>query len=562
MNRTAVIGCTIPVLVVGALALIGWRTLGHAVQTPDRLAAVDRGDVEIKVTESGTIEALKKLEVKSKVAGRVTRLLVEEGDRVRTGQLLAVIDPAEINSQVAQIQAQLDGARARYQQAVRGVSYQKDQTVAGVSQQREALRSAEARLRSALTERDSQPTLTATEIAQADAALKSAQDNVTLLTKSTHPQAVVSAQSGFDEAKAGAENMKRNLARQQRLFDQGFVAEQVVDAARSELASANARLDQCRKRLDLIEEQNRLEAAHAASSVKEAQAALDRARANRTLIDIKKQDALAAQAAVDQARAALKLAEESSQQDRMREDDVNAARAGVVQLENQLREVQVHQNDTNLVAGMDGVVTRRYIEQGELVTSGVSTFSSGTPVLQIADLSRMLVKISVNEVDVHKLRVGLPVEISIDGAKGALFLGRISKVAPAAIGAATGSEQQQAPNSNQGVIRFAVEVVVDHADSRLRPGMSARCSIIIERHRNVLRLPIDCVEGDGPAATVQIASTHVKETKTVTEYRPQKVTAGLRGDSHIEIVSGIKAGERVKPGVFKGPSRQSIDFMH
>lgn len=542
---------------------MGWRTLGRADQPADRLASVDRGDVEIKVTESGTIEALKKLEVKSKVAGRISRLFVDEGDRVRTGQLLAEIDPTEINSQVAQIQAQLDGARARYQQAVRAVSYQQDQTVASIRQQEEALRSAEARLRSALAEQASQPVLSASEIAQADATLRAAQDNLALLSNSTHPQAVVNAKSGYDEAKAAAENARRNLERQQRLFDKGFVAEQVVDAARSELASANARLDQCRKRLDLIEEQNRLEAANAASSVKEAQAALDRAKANRTLIDIKRQDALAAKAAVDQARAALKLAQDSAQQDKMRQDDVNAARAGVVQLENQLREVQVHQSDTHLIAGMDGVVTRRYIEQGELVTSGVSTFSSGTPVLQIADLSRMLVKISVNEVDVHKLRVGQPVEINIDGAKGALFQGRISKVAPAAIGAATGADSSQAAaNPNQGVIRFAVEVVVDHPDARLRPGMSARCSVIIARRKNVLRLPVDCVEGDGPNASVQIASTHQKEGKTITSYSPRKVDAGLRGDSHVEIVSGLKPGDRVKPGVYKGPARQSIDFMH
>jgi HlyD family secretion protein len=558
MNRKAVFGCLIPVLGLGAAAWIGWRTIGHSQKPPTRLATVDRGDVEIKVSESGTIEALKKVEVKSKVAGRVSKLFVDEGYRVRAGQPLAEIDPTEINSQVAQIQAQLDGAQARLQQAVRGVSYQKDQTVAGVTNQEEALHAAQARLRVAQEEQENQPKLTASEIAQAEASLKTAEDNLALLMNAEHPQAVVNAESALDEARAAADNAQRNLDRQKRLYDKGFVAEQVVDSARSELATAVARRDQAKKRVDLITESHRLEVANARSRVQESQAALDRAQANKALIDIKRQEAVSARATLDQARAALTLARASSQQDRMRQDEVMAARAAVTQLENQLREVQVRQLDTHLVASMDGVVTRRYIEQGELITSGVSTFSSGTPVLQIADLSRMLVKISVNEVDVHKVRVGLPVEITIDGAKGAVFMGRISKVAPAATGPA--DPAQAAAAQNQGVIRFAIEVVIDHPDSRLKPGMSARCSIIIARHKNVLRLPVDCVDGDGANATIQTVGWEMKDGERVEKYTPKKVTAGLRGDSHVEIVSGLKLGDKVKPGLYKGPPRKALDL--
>ena len=86
-----------------------WASAPEASHFP----TVTRGDVEIKVVETGQIEALKKVEVKSKVAGRVSQLLVDAGSIVKHGQLLAKIDPTEINSQVAQIAAQLDGARRR-----------------------------------------------------------------------------------------------------------------------------------------------------------------------------------------------------------------------------------------------------------------------------------------------------------------------------------------------------------------------------------------------------------------------------------------------------------------
>jgi HlyD family secretion protein len=562
MKRKLLLGCLLPLLIVGGLAYVGVRTLTRAASTPTRFNTADRGEVAIKVTETGTIEPLKKVEVKSKVAGRIARLYVLEGYRVRAGQLLAEIDPTEINSQVEQIKAQLDGARARLKQAQTGVTYQKDQTVAGIRQQEEALHAAEARLKVTEEEARAQPAITASDLDQADASLKTAQDNLTLLKNATHPQAVVTAESGYEDARAGADNARRQVDRQQHLFTRGFVSEQAVDAAKTDLAAANARRDQAKKRLDLIEEQNRLEIAGAESRVKEAQAAQSRARANRSILAIKQREVDSARASVQQARVQLKLALQGRQQDKMRLDDEAAARAAVVQLENQLREFEVRQHDTSLVANMDGVVTRRYIEQGELVTSGVSTFSTGTPVLQIADLSKMLVKMSVNEVDVHKIHAGLPVEITIDAARGVIFNGTVRQVAPAAIGPATpgGGEGQQGQSNNQGVIRFAVELLVDRPDARLKPGMSAKCAIIIDRRKDVIRVPTDSAEGLGKSGNVQVLTQTVKEGKAVDSFAKRPVVVGLRGDSHTEIISGLNVGEKVKPGVYTGPARKELDI--
>lgn len=562
MKHRWAFGCLLLSILIVSGVWWSIRLLTRAEAKPARYELVDRGLVEIKVTETGTIEPLKKVEVKSKVAGRIAKLHVQEGDRVQIGQLLAEVDPTEINSQVEQIRAQLDGAKARYEQAKRGVTYQEEQTQAAIRQYEQALRSAEARLKVVQEEDRAQPGLTASEIAQAEANVRAAEESLQLLQEATHPQAVVQAQSSYEDAKASAENAQRNLERQQRLLMRGFVSEQVVDTAKAELAAANARRDQAKKRLDLIAEQNRLEIASAESRVAEARAALNRARANRAIVTIKSQEVQAARAAVEQARAQLKAAQSGTQQDRMRRDDVRSAWASVVQLENQLREFEVRQQDTRLLASMSGVITRRYIEEGELITSGVSTFSSGTPVLQIADLSRMLVKMSVNEVDVHKIRPGLPVEISIDGARGVIFQGRVHTVAPAALGSgATGMSGQPGQGGQGGsVIRFAVEVLIDRPDPRLKPGMSAKCTIIIDRKSNVLRVPNGCVEGSGANAKVQVVTQTVKNGQKTDVFTPRSVTVGLQGDSHVEIVSGLKPGERVKPGEFTGPRRKSIDL--
>lgn len=556
MKRKLLLGCLIPLIVVISLGWWGVRWYLRADATPPRFETVMRGDVEIKVTETGIIEALKKVEVKSKVAGRVAKLHVKEGDRVQAGQLLAEIDPTEINSQVEQMRAQLNGARARLEQAKRGVLYQSDQTSAAIRQAEEGLRSAEARLKVAQESYRTAIQTSESEVAQAEASLQSAKDSLTLMRDATHPQAMVQVQSGYEEAKASEENSRRNVERQKRLKERGFVSQQVVDAAETELAAARARLEQAKKRLDLIEAQNRLELAGAENRVKEAQAAYNRAIANRSQVAIRKQEVESAQAAVEQARSQLRAAHAGKMQDSMRGDDVVAAQAAVVQIENQLREIEVRQRDTTLVAPMSGVVTKRYIEEGELVTSGISTFSSGTPVLQIADLSRMRVKMTANEVDVHKIKKDLPVEIHIDGVRGVVFKGHVSQVAPAAMGGEGGGQ----PAPSGGVIRFAVEVEIDSADPRLRPGMSARCTIVIARRKNVIRLPNNCVEMKDGKTVVQIMTQTQKEGKTVTSYTPREVKVGLRGDSHVEILEGLKENEKVKPGVFTGPKRQQLDI--
>src|SRR5580700_9110865 len=125
MNKKLVAGCGMSLLVVGVLASWGMRRLLHTEPKPEPIETVKRGDVEIKVIETGTIEPLRKVELKSKVGGRLSKMLVDEGDRVKAGQIMATIDPQEINAQVAALKAQLDGSQARLSSARKNVIFQR-----------------------------------------------------------------------------------------------------------------------------------------------------------------------------------------------------------------------------------------------------------------------------------------------------------------------------------------------------------------------------------------------------------------------------------------------------
>ncbi|HTW23845.1 MAG TPA: efflux RND transporter periplasmic adaptor subunit [Candidatus Baltobacteraceae bacterium] len=95
----------------------------HAID-PDKLAAVDRGDIARSVVATGKIEPLTKVEVKSKASGIVEKLLVDAGDRVKAGQVLAELDKEQLQAAVGEAQANLEAAEAGKQAAE--ATYQKN----------------------------------------------------------------------------------------------------------------------------------------------------------------------------------------------------------------------------------------------------------------------------------------------------------------------------------------------------------------------------------------------------------------------------------------------------
>jgi len=179
-----------------------------------------------------------------------------------------------------------------------------------------------------------------------------------------------------------------------------------------------------------------------------------------------------------------------------------------------------------VVAPAAGTIIDVQIEEGEVVTSGAVSYTSGTTLMTIADLDEMQIKAGVNEVDVGKLEKGQTVEIDVDAYPNAKYEGLITHIAPAA-------------RDEQGVKIFDVEIDVVNTDERLRPGMTANITIQGDHREGILTVPIE--------AAFKKQGRYVVYVFDGSEEEPveREVETGISSISTVEIVSGLDEGEMV-----------------
>lgn len=209
----------------------------------------------------------------------------------------------------------------------------------------------------------------------------------------------------------------------------------------------------------------------------------------------------------------------------------DAARNDLSTAEEQLRLVRasgVNLQDTSQQAVVTspaaGVVIARGVEVGETVVGGTSTYGGGTEMFTVADLSSLLVKAPVNEVDIGKVARGDSVHITVDAFPDDTVLGIVRLVPPAA-------------RQDERVRVFDVEIRVVNPGSVLHPGMTANVQIAGPVHRDVVRVPVQAVfYSEGRPTVFRI--------KDGTPSRIP-VTLGLSDLDHVEIVEGLAAGDSI-----------------
>lgn len=360
-------GLVIVAVLIGGVVLWKKRAAQSAVVDPTLIAKVSRGDLEIAVTELGKIEPREKVAVKSKVAGQVEKILVEEGMPVKTGQLLLYLEPIE------------------------------------------------------------------------------------------YQRSIVRADQEVQKARAALEYAQVLYDRRKRALADRAVAQVDVDLAENEWKTRKI--------------------------------------------------------ALAQAQEALRVAED------------------------QLRY-------SKIVSPIDGTVIQRTIRVGETVVPGTMATLDERSLLVVADLSVLVAKADLNQIDVAKAKLGQEVTLTLDALPGKTYKAKVTKIAPASI-----------LPKGKDVEVFPVEATLDGAPAEIKPGMTADVKIHVETRKNVLKLPIEAVVKEKGKTFVNKLTYNPPGQGPATTRA--EIQPGVRNDRDQEILGGLSEGDAV---LIKPPSAEANEF--
>jgi HlyD family secretion protein len=244
-------------------------------------------------------------------------------------------------------------------------------------------------------------------------------------------------------------------------------------------------------------------------------------------------------------------------------------------LQMQVATLRANQNALDLtmaIAPFDGIVTNEPIREGETVVEGIEGYQ-GSILMTLADMSVITAEVKVDETDIVNIRIGQPVEVTVDALPGKVFKGHVTLAGDQALLRSTGVATSQSTTGTEEAKDFKVVVTLDDPTSDLRPGLSSTAKITTANKASVLTLPIQALtmftpEADTAKKGVQAAST--SSGSSAAKKAPQQgvyvvgkdksgklratfvpVTTGITGATDIEVLSGLTEGQEIAIGPYK-----------
>jgi HlyD family secretion protein len=333
-----------------------------------------------------------------------------------------------------------------------------------------------------------------------------------------------------------------------------------VAAAESSLAQARTNVEQAR------------------TSVEQAQTQLELARQTLKRQQDLWKEGLTTKQELERAENEVKVRENDV---KSRESDVKARTQDIQTREQQIKQEQAalattryNLNQVILNSPIDGLVTRRNIEQGETAVMGTMN-NAGTVLLTIADMSVLEAEVEVDETEIPFVNLGQPAKITIDAVPDRTFKGHVTEIGNSPIQATTTqtSGQRQATT-------FKVKITIDEPVPDVRPGFTTTAEITTATKSKAVAVPIqaltvremlynqkgELVHEDPPKTGRSVEPTvsasnepppgHTrKETEGVFLIRNGRavfapVKVGIAGEKYFEVLSGLKAGDQVITGPF------------
>jgi HlyD family secretion protein len=324
----------------------------------------------------------------------------------------------------------------------------------------------------------------------------------------------------------------------------------------------------------------------ARTSVDQARATLDLARQNLKRQDELWKEGLTSRESLERAQNEVAVREAEL---KTREQEIRTREEQIKQEEASLSTTRYNLSQVIISAPMDGIITRRNIEEGENVVVGTMN-NAGTVLLTVADMSVIEAEIEVDETDIPTVTLDQPARITIDAVPDRQFRGSVSEIGNSPIQTATATGNIGTPQATN----FKVVVTLEEEVPDVRPGFTCTAEITTATRRNVVAVPIQALTvremlydangtlvhepppprpsrfrfrrpaDDTPAPPAEPPPGHARmETEGVFVFRDGRavflpVKVGIAGERYFEVMSGVSENDRVITGPFSSV-RELVD---
>lgn len=316
-----------------------------------------------------------------KTSGKIKEIKFREGDRVKAGDVIAVLDDEQLRARVEQAQAAVTQAESRVrraQQQVLVLQSQRDSSQLGVEQAKIDAQGRVDQAQAQILQVQAQVAQAQSQVAQTEAQLEQAKTNL--------------HQANWDEEKA------RNLYNSGDIPEKQYrQAKTVADAQANVVKAQQKQVDVARNALNVSR-----------NALKAAQASLTTAKANL-------------QNPVIRASQTATIDEQIAQA----QSDIDSANADAERARAQLREAEANRGDLNIVAPFDGTLATRSAEPGEVV-------SAGTAIATIVNFDTVYLRAYVPESEIGKVKVGQAARVFLDSNPNQPVEAEVSRIDPEA----------------------------------------------------------------------------------------------------------------------------------
>ncbi|MGD8769553.1 MAG: efflux RND transporter periplasmic adaptor subunit [Desulfobacterales bacterium] len=462
----------VPLVAVMALLLSRCFSRPASAIRDIQMVQVARGDFDINVKTVGVLDAARTHMVSSTIRGDKGKIifLVEDGSVVTKDDVLVRLDPTPFETEVHRLSGEVRSLEAAVESARQMLKWEKNQ--------REL------------------------EIQTAEFNLKVAELELHKLVEGDGPLQLAQYKNDLDKTREEYNKYQAYISDLDRLQAKGFTNPNELSLARKKVEELDELYQTNRQRYESYKE-------HVLPTlVQTARAKVD--KAGTDIQQVKKGTEYKV------ARAASALAEVQGK--------LETAEAALKQALAELKK-------TTIRPPFGGIaILYETFRSGQKRTPRVGDrVWQNQPLLYLPDISTMIVKTQIREIDLHKIAIGQPCSVHVDAYPDTLFPGEVTTI---------GMLATERFEGGIGEKYFQLTVTLTQEDRRLRPGMTARVTIEAGNAANILFLPVQAIFNNGSKTFCYLAENHERFWK-------KKVVTGRQNEDLVEIVSGLQEGDRV-----------------